>query len=252
MATRFKQLHKPGQPVVLANAFDAHSAEIVAASALSKAIATASYAVAATHGLDDDALDLDTNIAVLRRIRPVAEKYGKPVTVDLQDGYGARLEEAIAAVVREGASGCNLEDRDNESGKLFPFDEAVDRVKRALAAAKQAGVADFVINARTDAVLVHGDLEEAIRRGKAFLAAGATTVFVWGGPKRGLSRDEVARLVGEFDGRLNVIKKFTPDGLSVQELADIGVARISVGPALWRKAMTAYKEEAEKLLASQA
>jgi 2-methylisocitrate lyase-like PEP mutase family enzyme len=86
-----------------------------------------------------------------------------------------------------------------------------------------------------------------ITRGKRYLAAGATTVFVWGGG-RGVSRAEVEQLVKEFDGRLNVSLKMTPDGLTVKQLAEIGVARISVGPSLQSIALKAFGDEAENLL----
>ncbi|WEW59243.1 hypothetical protein PRK78_004712 [Emydomyces testavorans] len=245
-ASKLRQLHVPGKPVVFANVYDPFTAKIVAANPSSEALATASYAVAAIHGLEDDELDLETNLAAVKRIATIAIKHDKPLTVDLQDGYGSRLEEAIEAIIAAGASGCNLEDRDNETGKLFPFDVAVDRVRRALAAAAKAGVPDFVLNARTDAVAYSFDVEEAVTRGKAYLDAGATTAFVWGGPRGGLSREEVVKLSNAFGGRLNVIA--LENGLTIQELADIGVARISVGPRLWRKAMSAFEGAANELL----
>ena len=252
-AQQLRSLHKPGKPVVFANVYDPYTAEIVASNPSSVALATASFAIAAVHGLEDDALDLETNLAALRRIAPIAAKHKKPISVDLQDGYGTRLEEAIEAIIAAGASGCNLEDRDNETGKLLPFDEAVDRVKRVVATATKVGVPNFALNARTDAVIVNNDVDDAIARGKAFLAAGANTVFVWGGPTRGgLTRAEVEKVAKALDGRLNVIKKLTPDGLSVQEIADIGIARISVGPGLWSKATAAFQGEAEQLLLASA
>lgn len=75
--------------------------------------------------------------------------------------------------------GINLEDRDKESQKIYPAEVAAERIRRALATAKAIGVPDFMINAHTD-ILVHGgELSEAIERGKAYLAAGTNTVFVW-------------------------------------------------------------------------
>ncbi|EEP77882.1 predicted protein [Uncinocarpus reesii 1704] len=245
-ALQLRQLHTPGKPIVFTNVYDPVTAKIVASNPSSAALATASYAVAAVHGLDDDDLDLDTNLAAVKPIAEIAIKHGKPLTVDLQDGYGSKLEAAIEAIIAAGASGCNLEDRDNQTGKLFPLDVAVDRVRRTLAAAAKAGVPNFVLNARTDAVVSNNDLEDAITRGRAYLDAGATTAFVWGGPGRGLSRDEVVRLSSAFGGRLNVIA--AENGLTIQELADIGVARISVGPRLFRKAMAAFTDSANELL----
>lgn len=245
-ATRLRELHIPGSPVVFANVYDPATAKIVAQNPSSAALATASFAIAAVHGLDDDDLDLETNLAAVRRIAPVAFQHNKPLSVDLQDGYGDRLEEAVEGMIAAGVSGCNLEDRDNRTGTLFSLDEAVSRVRRVVETARKAGVSDFVLNARTDTVLLNSDIEVAVARGRAFLEAGATTVFVWGGPKRGLSRDEVVSLVDALGGRLNVIA--CDGGLTIQELSDIGVARISVGPRLWRAANAAVEREAAKLL----
>ena len=191
-------------------------------------------------------MDLETNLAAVSRIASVAIQHDKPLTVDLQDGYGERLEEAIEAIIKAGASGCNLEDHDNATGKMFSLEKAVSRVRRALDAAKKAGVPDFALNARTDTVLLNGDVDDAIVRGKAYLEAGATTVYVWGGPVRGVRTEEVKRLVSELGGRVNVSTK--PGGLSIQELADIGVARISMGPRLFRVANAALEKEAAELL----
>ncbi|KAJ5297841.1 hypothetical protein PENANT_c012G08184 [Penicillium antarcticum] len=246
-AHQLRSLHQPGKPVVFANVYDAPTAEVVATLPATEAIATASFAIAAVNGCADDELDLETNLTALRRIIPVALKHDKSITVDLQDGYGDQLEHAIKSIIALGASGCNIEDRDNSTGYLFPLDEAVDRIRRAISAAKDAGVPSFVVNARTDAVMKDHDVDEAILRGRAYLDAGATTVFVWGGPKRGLATAEVVQLCQAFNGRLNVIA-LLENGLSVRELTEIGVARISIGPALWRHAMDSFRQKAEAYL----
>lgn len=76
-----------------------------------------------------------------------------------------------------------------------------------------------------------GTLTEVIQGGKKYLAAGATTVFIWGGG-RGVSSQEVKTLVKEFDGRLNVLLSGKADGLTIPQIRELGVARISVGPTL--------------------
>ena len=248
VAKAFKALHKSGQPLVLTNVYDILSARAVASLPAAKALATASWAVAKANGLEDDDLDMETNLNTARGIAAVARETSKPLTVDFQDGYGEQLEAGIARLIALGVSGINLEDANKETDKLYAPAEAASRVKRALAAAAQAGVPDFVVNARCDVLVRGGTLEETIQRGKLYLDAGATTVFVWGGSSRGVSREEVATLVREFDGRLNVSLKLTPEGLTVKQLAEIGVARISLGPAIMLRAMAAFKAEAEKVL----
>jgi 2-methylisocitrate lyase-like PEP mutase family enzyme len=93
-------------------------------------------------------------------------------------------------------------------------------------------------------------MKEAVTRGKAYLEAGATTVFYWGGSGRGLRTAWVETLVKELDGRVAVkLAHKTEDALSTQGLAKIGVARISVGPSLFLLAQEAAKQAAERILA---
>lgn len=250
IAATLKSLHRPGKPLILANVYDILSARAVAALPSCKALATASYAVARANGTEDDDMDAQTNIRAALSIAKVAAEFKKPLTVDIQDAYGEQLEEVISALVKGGVHGVNLEDVNKDTQKFYPLDQAVERVKRTLKVAGDLGVKDFVVNARCD-VLVHGgQLSEVLERGKAYLAAGATSVFVWGGSKRGVSRDEVATMVKEFDGRLNVSMKSSSDALNVAQLSQIGVSRISIGPTLQFIAMDVYAKEAEKILTS--
>jgi len=223
------------------------------------ALATASFAIAAVAGLHDDELDLSTNLAALRKIAAVATHFDKPLTADFQDGYGNQLESGVRELVGMGVVGMNLEDyarglREGNGG-LYSIDVACERIKAVLKTAEELGVPDFVVNARTDALLHGGSIGDAIERGKAYLAAGATTAFVWGGSERGgVSREEVRELAEAFGGMLNVSMRVDEvdekggKNLTREELAEIGVARISVGPGLWRKAMEVFEREAGRLL----
>ena len=252
LATTFRQYHVPGAPLILTNVYDAVTARAVAKLSATRALATASYAVAQAAGVSDNDLDLEKNLAAVSAIAPVAKETEIPLSVDWQDGYGDRLEEGIEKLLAHGVVGINLEDCDNESDQMIPLKDAAERVQRVLAVAKKHGVDDFVVNARTDALLHGGPISEAITRGKAYLAAGATTVFVWGGSTRGgITKNEVIELTKAFDGRLNVSLKRDPGNLTVKDLASIGVARISIGPALQFVAVKAFADEAEKLLNSR-
>lgn len=249
MATRLKSLHVPGKPLVLANVYDYLSADAVAGLSSCNALATASYAVASAAGVSDDELTLETNVAAAKLIGKVAAKHDKPLTVDLQDGYGTRLEEAIVSIVAAGAVGINLEDFDRGTDAFFPADEAANRIKTVLETARRQKIPDFVVNARCDTLVHGGSLEETIARGRAYLDAGATSVFVWGGGKRGISKGEIVELVKGFDGRLNVSMKMgVPDALGVKELSALGVSRISVGPRIQMAAVRQVTETAEALL----
>ncbi|KAF2733836.1 Phosphoenolpyruvate/pyruvate domain-containing protein [Polyplosphaeria fusca] len=249
LAQTLKSLHVPGKPLILANVYDLLSAQAISSLSSCKALATASYAVARANGTEDDAMTLETNLTAISLIGKEAIRVQKPLTVDIQDGYGSQLEDAIKGLIKRGAVGCNLEDCDKESQKIYPVAAAVDRIKKVLSIAKNMGVPDFVVNARCDALIHGGELDDVIQRGKQYLAAGATTVFVWGGSKRGVHDDEVKKMVEAFGGRLNVAMKMSgDDSLSVSELSNIGVARISVGPQIQFMAMEFFGREAEKVL----
>lgn len=168
----------------------------------------------------------------------------------MQDGYGERIKEAISSIIDIGAVGCNMEDAAsiNGSTQLLPILDQVSRIKTALSVARSKGVPDFVLNARTDTVMLGGTIQEAIERGTAYLDAGATTIFVWGGVKRGLRDAEVKQLVDGLGGRLNVIYRNHHGMLSIKEIGELGVARISMGPGLWKIGMAAVEEEMKRIL----
>lgn len=268
-AQALKALHKPGQPLIVPNVWDVPSLNALAslndtdaATKPVKAFATASWALANARGVADEDLTAEQNLAALRELAPLAAKAGLPLSADLQDGYGTRIEEVFTTAAKYGVAGANLEDSipsagfgKGIAGSLYPKDEAVSRIQRALKAAAAAGVPDFVINARCDVFKLDASpdlddatrMREAIDRGKAYLAAGATTVFLWGGV-RGLSTAEVQTLVKELDGRVAVLLTKRAGGHSTAELAQIGVARISIGPTLYLAAMNAVKTGAAQIL----
>jgi 2-methylisocitrate lyase-like PEP mutase family enzyme len=260
LALHFKSLHTPGHPLILTNIWDAITARTISSLPSTRALATASYAIAAASSLADDDLDLDTNIRAVTAIARVASNHNLPLTVDLQDGYGENLDEAVTRVIAAGAVGCNLEDLSREKNTLYSVDEACARIRTTMQVATKLGVPDFVVNARTDALFAgeRAGLEEAIARGKAYLAAGAFNVFIWGGPARkGWGREEVQRACSELGGRLNVIlirmdgEGKAVQGLSVRELGEIGVSRISVGPQLMRWGMAMVGQEASRILGGE-
>jgi len=250
-ARAFKVLHIPGRPLVLANVFDPTSAKLVASLPACKALATASAALSVVNGTDDPSLDLETQLKAVSDIAAVARSFDKPLTVDLQDGYGEQLEEAITAMIGLGVAGVNLEDSDQKTLAVFDEDVAVKRVQRALAAAAKAGVPDFVVNARSDTYLRGGSLDDAIRRGKLFLDAGATTVYILNG-KQPMTPEHIKKIVDSLQGKVNIAvrvpKPDAPSELSSKDLADLGVARISIGPQLYHVGVNAMKMAATKVL----
>lgn len=267
-ARTLKALHKPGQPLIVPNVWDTPS--LLALSSLNTpsdhpvaAIATASWALAHARGAADEDLTAEQNLLALRELAPLAAGAGLPLSADLQDGYGARIEEIFTTAAQYGIAGANLEDSipaagfgRGFAGSLYSKADAVARIQTALRATAAAGVPDFVINARCDVFRldVAPELDDATRmrealdRGRAYLAAGATTVFFWGGGARGLSTHEVQTLVAELDGRVAVLLTKRDGGHSTAELAKMGVARISIGPSLYLAAMNAVKTGAAQIL----
>ncbi|PLB33624.1 isocitrate lyase/PEP mutase family protein [Aspergillus candidus] len=247
-AKSFKSLHKPHQPVILANVYDGISAKTIGSLPASKAIATASYAIAEAAGTVDKQLTLEQNMRGVEAIASAIKDLGKPLTVDIQDGYGEQLGDVIKRVISVGGVGVNLEDYDKDNKRFYSAADAVNRIKLVLSTASALGVPDFVVNARVDPLLYGGTIEEVISRGQAYLAAGATTIFVLGpleGPHAGsLTEEQIKQLVEAFGGRLNVslFGRFT-----TKEAASLGVSRISIGPKLQFIASAAFQEEAERL-----
>jgi len=228
-------LHTAPEILVLANVWDVVSARVVAAADGVRALATASHSIAATFGYEDgENIPLDLHLDMVARIAAAVEL---PVTMDMEAGYGDPGETARRAIAA-GAVGGNLEDQ------LRPLDDAVAAVEAVLRAGRDAGV-DFVLNARTDA-LVRAEpgadrgalVAEAVRRGQAFLEVGAPVVFVPGA----VGRDEIAALVdGLGPRRVSVIlvPRLSPP---VRELEQLGVARVSTGPFTQRVALTALQD----------
>jgi len=249
-ATAFKALHRPLHPLVLANVFDATSAALVAALPQTAALATASYAMALALGTTDPELTLDAHLAALQPIAAVARRTGKLLTVDLQSGYGDRLADAVRAVMREpiGASGINLEDSEQATGAILGEDEAVARIETALRVAREEGVPDFVVNARSDSFVRGGTLEEAVRRGRRYLAAGATTAYVFWQAGKPMDEESVAFAVRELGGMVNLAPRLGAGGkgLTTNDLKRLGVARVSVGPQIYLAAAAALKKAAEE------
>jgi 2-methylisocitrate lyase-like PEP mutase family enzyme len=268
VALLLKSLHKPGDPIILTNIYDETSTNAVIAlnessPRLVKALATTSYGIANTFSVPDAELTLNQNLVGIRKIAPLARTAGLPLTVDLQDGYGEFLEQSVHGIIRAGAVGANIEDSYPERGFgdgmncLRSVEESAERIRLAIKYAADIGLPDFAVNARTDVLRLKPNpegwsremmVQEVAERGKAFLDAGATCVFVWGGAAGEVSKEEVKLLVKEFEGRLAVKLANGKDGLSVKELAELGVCRISIGAGLYSHDMDALRKKAERIL----
>lgn len=245
MTTRtFRELHEPGNPFVLANAWNVGSARLLAALG-AEAIGTTSSGFAFTLGRRDGEVTRDE---ALRHAEELVGATPLPVSADLESGY-ATDRDGVAATVRDaatiGLAGCSIEDTDRPSGS-YPFDTAIDRVRAAVDAARSAE-ADFVLVARADGILTRTyGLDEAVDRIRAFADVGADCVYIPGLP----DLDAVARVCSAVDVPVNVLPIGPLAGCTREEFATAGAARISIGGALANVTHRALYDAAAAMLSS--
>jgi 2-methylisocitrate lyase-like PEP mutase family enzyme len=226
-AARFAKLHEAGC-FVLPNAWDMPSAALIAEAGF-PVVVTTSAGVAFAQGLPDgERISRDRMLGVAGEI---AARIPLPVTADLEAGYGD-VGETVRRAIAAGLVGCNIEDSDPTTFKLLDVEQAAARIRAGAEAARAAGLADFVLNARTDPYLTRfGSPEqcftEAVKRSNAYLAAGARCAFV-PGP---VDVDTAAKLAQAIHGPLNIMGQ--GGGMpSVAELERAGVRRLSLGGSL--------------------
>jgi 2-methylisocitrate lyase-like PEP mutase family enzyme len=232
-AKTLEQLHAAPEILRVVNVWDVVSARAIAALPETRALATAGHSIAATFGYaDGENIPLEVMLDMVGRIVAATDL---PVSADLDAGFG-NAGETTRRAIGVGVVGANVEDR------LRPLHEAVANVRAIIAAGEAEGV-PFVLNARTDAFVRGGDrpreqtIADAIERGRAYLDAGASLVFVPGILDADTTRELVA---GIGAGKISVIG--LPGALSAGEYEALGVARISYGPMTQRVALTALQD----------
>ena len=226
----FRALHVPGDPFVLANAWDAGSARVLAALG-ARAIGTSSAAHAFTLGLPDG-----TRVgrdAALQHASDLVAATALPVSADLENGYGDdpdTVAETVRLACEAGVAGLSIEDIRLPTSAAYPFEPAVERV-RAAAAAARALPRDLVLLARADGVMTGAyDVDEGIRRLRAFEAAGADALYLPLPP--GMA--DVRRICASVSRPVNALAAGAFATVPLADFADAGVARVSLGAALAR------------------
>lgn len=245
-----KALHYNGQILVLPNIWDPLGALLLEDVGF-PAVATASAAIASGNGYPDgEKIPLQEVIQILRKI---VSSVKIPVTADIESGYACDnrlLTENIKQLLDTGIAGINIEETCHTDGSIFSVEVQCERIRLIRKAALDMGV-DVFINARTDVYLRPNlfppdqVLEEAIRRGKAFRDAGADGFY----PILLKDRNSMAEIIREVSLPLNVL--LLPDTPEFDQLKEIGVARVSLGPGFLRMAIATMKNTAEKLLHHQ-
>jgi 2-methylisocitrate lyase-like PEP mutase family enzyme len=239
-----RSLHRPGDPLLLPNAWDVATARAVVAAGY-PVVATTSWGVAGALGYEDhEGAPADEMLAAAARI---ARGVDVPVTVDAEGGYGMEPAELVAALGAAGAAGCNLEDTDNAAGSLRDPGRHAEWLRAVRDAASEAGY-PLVINARVDVFLgpyLAGESHDAqgalvsgaLERANAYLEAGADCVY----PIVLSEPAALRRFMSGVTGPVNVVA--LPQAPSLSELAGLGVARVSWGPVLYREAMARFEAQ---------
>jgi 2-methylisocitrate lyase-like PEP mutase family enzyme len=243
-----RSLHRPGEPLLLPNAWDVATARAVVAAGF-PVVATTSGGVANALGYEDhQGAPAEEMLAAAARI---ARGVDVPVTVDAEAGYGMDPAELVAALRASGAAGCNLEDTDHAAGAIRDADEHAEWLGAVRQAASDDGYG-LVINARVDVFL--GPLlagagpgtqvelvPEALRRANAYLEAGVDCVYpivLW-------ETDALGAFMSEVRGPVNVVRM--PQAPPLAELGELGVARVSWGHFLFHGAMAHFGEQLKGL-----
>ncbi|MEZ5227139.1 MAG: isocitrate lyase/phosphoenolpyruvate mutase family protein [Acidimicrobiales bacterium] len=235
---RFAELHRAGT-FLIPNAGDAATAAIIELAG-AVAIATSSGAHAASIGRSDAAGEVSRNECV-ERTAQIVHATSLPVSVDAEEGYGATPED-VADTVRlladVGASGASIEDWSGDADRgFFSLDEATARVAAACEAARSLGH-PFVITARTEAFLHPAafpggpTVEAVVERLASFASVGATCLYAPGDNRI----DTLRRIVTETGGNVNALVPLQSQQ-TMEQLADAGVRRVSLGASLYRVAL---------------
>jgi len=241
LVNTFRSLHVPGHPLLLPNPWDVGTAKLLAGLGF-PALATTSSGYAATLGRPDGSV---TKEEALKHAAAMVAVVPVPVSADLENGFGGDPETVFATVseaVDVGLAGCSIEDFSGDPGApIYDRGRAAERVAAAANAAHTG--AGLVLTARAEN-FVHDipDLADTIGRLQDYQQAGADVLYAPGLT----SIADIRSVLSSIDRPLNVLVR--PGLASVAQLAEAGVARISVGGAFSHVAMGAMAQAGRELL----
>ena len=242
-AERFRELHERPGTFVIPNPWDAGTARLLADMGF-EALASTSAGYAYTLGRADYEVD---RAQMMRHLAELAAATDLPVSGDLENGYG-EAPEAAAATIRlaadAGLVGGSIEDATNRpEAPLYSIEAATDRVRAAVEAARGLPF-PFMLTARAENFMVGvGDLGDTIRRLQAYQEAGADVLYA---PAL-KEREQIATVVREVDRPVNVVMGLKGVDLTLADLTELGVKRVSIGSGFARAAMGAFLEAAREV-----
>ncbi len=239
----FSRLHHGEQVLLVPNAWDAGSARLLEGLGFS-ALATTSAGLAISKGLRDGS-GLLSRRDIMENALAIVESTSLPVSADLENGFGDSPEDCAKTIhdaCRIGLCGGSIEDATGDANRpIYPFEQAIERIS---AAAEAKTSEHFLLTARTENYLCgRPDLDDTIRRLKAFEAAGADVVYAPGLPDMA----SVRAVCRELTVPVNVLVGLTDAAYSVEDLSSAGVSRISTGGSLARAAMGEMLRAAQEL-----
>jgi len=239
----FRALHERAGAFIIPNPWDAGTARILAHLGF-QALATTSMGYAFSMGQCDNTVDRDGSLAYASDI---AAATNLPVSADLENGFGDAPEtvaETVQLAATAGVVGCSIEDATGRAEQpIYERAWAAERVRAAADAAHDLPF-PFMLTARAENYL-HGrpDLKDTIERLQRYQEAGADVLYAPGLA----TREEISALVRSVDRPVNVVMGLQGAPLSLAELAEIGVKRVSVGSALCRTALGAFLRAAREM-----
>ena len=239
----FRRLHEGGC-FALPNAWDIGSARYLQRLGF-KAIASTSAGFAFSRGLPDNAVPRDV---VLAHLRELAEVTDIPVNADFENGFAHQpneVAENVRLCIDTGVAGLSIEDSTGHKAKpLYDVDYAMARIKAARAAIDKAE-GDVILVGRAECFLVgQRDIEQVKRRLNAYASAGADCLYAPGIQ----TREEIAAVVKTVAPKPVNVLISGPIGLTMADLAALGVRRVSVGGALARAAWGGFIRAAKELV----
>jgi 2-methylisocitrate lyase-like PEP mutase family enzyme len=242
-AVQFQALHRGPGAFVIPNPWDGGSARLLAGLGF-QALATSSGAAAGVLGRRDGRITRDEALA---QVRVIVAATDLPVSADLEKGFGDSPEvvaETVKLAAQCGLVGCSIEDATGDKAEpLYDFSLALERVRAAVAAAKSLGF-PFTLTARSENFLRgHPDLDDTLRRLRAFADAGADVLMAPGLP----DLDSVRKVCAAVGKPVNFMAGIKGKSFSVAELEAAGVRRISLATSLYRAAMTGLLDAAREV-----
>lgn len=238
----FRALHEQGC-FVIPNPWDTGSARFLEGLGF-KALATTSSGFAWSQGRADGAMSREH---ILAHLRELVEATDLPVNADFENGFAADAKgvaESVSLAIEMGVAGLSIEDSTgNAADPLFPLDVAVERLRAARKAIDASGADVLLVGRAENFFAGRPDLDDAIARLKAYANAGADCLYAPGIK----TREQIAAVVAAAGGKPVNLLVGAPSELTMKDIAELGVRRVSVGGGLARVAWGGFIRAARTL-----